>query len=82
MEESESQLGPIANLVFGAVLIALAIWMYVVFGNFEASGGRLSLPRIVFAIYKIVGKWGIVIPLGLFGVGSIWAAIKKLRNPY
>lgn len=82
MDESENQLGPVANLVFGAVFIAGAIWMYMVFSNYEASGGRLTMPRIAFAIYKIVGEWGVVIPVGLVGVGSIWSGIKKLREPY
>lgn len=82
MDDSENQLGPVANLVFGAAFIAGAIWLYIVFGDYEASGGRLTMPRIAFAIYRIVGKWGIEIPLGLFGVGSLWSGIKKLRNLY
>ena len=81
MADSENQLGPVANLVFGVVFIAGAIWMYIAFGNYEASGGRLTMPRIAFAIYKIVGKWGIVIPVGLVGVGSIWSGMKNLRGP-
>lgn len=73
--------GPIFNFVFGLISVVGAFWMYTVFAKYEASGGGFSMPRIAVVLYSLLGKWGVVIPVALFGAGSIWSGIQQLRKP-
>jgi DNA-directed RNA polymerase subunit RPC12/RpoP len=60
------------HLAWGVLLIVLSFVIYWYFASWEEEGGRRRINAIIFAIYKITGKWGTAIIIATLGaVGCV-----------
>ena len=68
------------HVIAGVVMLVLAIVSYVVITKMESSGGSYRINAIFALFYKILGKWGLVGLLALFGLGGIWVGFSPPRG--
>jgi hypothetical protein len=60
----------IKYFLFGLLLIGVAVFLFVLFTNLEEQGGRVRVHVIVAFLYKVTGKWGTTLIIGVLGLAS------------
>lgn len=65
---------------FGLGAIALAVFLYWYFSDFEASGGRRRIHWIIALLYNFGGKWVPCSVFGIFGFLLIGIGIKEWKD--
>jgi hypothetical protein len=60
------------HVLFGVALLIAAIWAYSAITKMETSGGSIRINVILALLYNILGKWGVVGFLSVFGLGAVW----------
>jgi hypothetical protein len=66
-------------LFFGGLfLFAVGVGLFFFFGHLEQQGGNVRMPAIILGIYKLTGKWGILIICSLLGACGVGAGIVSL----
>jgi hypothetical protein len=80
VEESRPT-NPWVHLAIGVFLVGFAYYMYGDLTAFEDEGGERKMHAVFAALYNIFGKWGVVAPLGLAGLGFAASFIRKLGKP-
>ena len=62
-------------LFWGAVLLLIAFYLHGTLTDLEKSGGAIKVNWAIAALYKLLGKWGVVGLSGLLGLGMCWRAL-------
>lgn len=57
-----------------------AVWVYIDLTNFEAEGGQRRMQWIIALVYKVLGKWGIVVLMVVGGLGAILYGVSQLYS--
>ena len=60
----EKEGSPWGTLLWGLVLVVIAVIAFFAFSGLERDGGRVRIPALILIAYKLLGKWGV---LGIFG---------------
>ena len=67
------------SFITGAVfLFLLAWWLHHTLTDLEQSGGTIRINIVIALLYKVFGKWGVVILFGAFGGLSLHIGIRNL----
>ena len=67
-------------LFWGAVLLLIAYYLYGTLTELEKSGGAVKVHWAIAALYKLLGKWGVVGLSGLLGLGMCWRAFVSTQS--
>ncbi len=65
------------SMLFAVVLLGGGVWLFKVFNDLEQKGGQIRMNVVIIAIYKVLGKWGV---LGVMLLGGIVALIIGIRQ--
>lgn len=69
--------------IYGGVFTAIGGFFIACLGvasffHFHGGGTASSLPRIVLAVYELLGKWGLLIVLGGGGVAMLVGGVRSM----
>lgn len=65
---------------FGIIVLLVGILMFYGLSSFEQTGGTARMNILIWLLYKIGGKWFVLIVLGGLGILSTVAGILCLRG--
>ena len=66
--------------LIGFIFIGVSIWFYVDLTALEAEGGERQVHWAMLLLYQWFGKWGVVVPPLLFGLGLLGGGVFRLTR--
>lgn len=79
-DADDEETSPWAMLGWGIVFAVIGIAMFVWFGTLEEEGGRVRVPRLIWLVYQVTGKWGVLIICEVIGLAGIAIGIADLAK--
>ena len=69
---------PAAMIGAGILYFVIGLGFYYWLGSIEDNGGSATMPRIVYAVYMIAGKGGVLAIFSLIGIMGVGGGVIKL----
>ncbi len=70
----------IANIVIGVFFATAGILEFFQIQKWEINGGHISMNEGTALLYKLIGKWGILVFMGILGLVFIRKGVLQYRQ--
>ncbi len=78
MTVEEKKDSPASDIGWGLVSLASGIGLFLWFAHLEEEGGSTRINWIIALIYKVLGKWGVLLIFGGLGVFLLSSGIRGM----